>query len=232
MNDIKVVLCDDQQNIIEYFSELLENRPEITVVGIAKSGEEAIEIIEKTNPDVVLMDIQMETEYAGIEAIEEITHRFPCVKSIVISVHESDELIIDAYLAGAVDYVVKTANVESVCEKILAAYNNDSYMGSIITQKMRVELKNMREKQRSFLFVLNELTQLTPRELEILYELYNGLTQSKVAAMNHLELSTVKFHVNNILKKLQFRTIKELNRTIKEFGIFENKEFSMFVKKD
>ena len=68
---------------------------------------------------------------------------------------------------------------------------------------------------------------LTPKEVEILHLLYHGHKQSEVAKMQFLEVSTIKFHVNNILKKLKFGSIKELNGILKEFGIFENPDFSL-----
>ncbi len=228
MSEIKLVICDDQEEILDYLYNLIGTQTDLKVVATAKSGEEAVATVEKTHPHVVLMDIQMETETAGINAIERITNDFPDVKSIVITVHESDELIIDAYLAGAVDYVIKTADVDTICERIRKAYNDESYIGALIVQKMRFELKNMRDKKKSFLFVINEISKLTPKEVEILRLLYLGNKQTEVAKMKCLEVSTIKFHVNNILRKLQFNSIKELNATLKEFGIFENDEFTFF----
>lgn len=229
MKQIKIVVCDKQQNNIDIFRSIVQDCPEINVVGVAKNCEEAIEVIEKELPDIVFIDTQLEADGGGIKAVELISKDFPHIKSIVTGISENDELIIDAYIAGAVDYVAKTDSNEAIFEKINKAYNNKLYLGAEIAKKARAELKKMREEQRRFLFVLNEMSLLTPREHEILYELYSGNTQTKVADMKHLELSTVKFHVNNILKKLRFKTIKDLNETLKTLRIFENNEVS-FLK--
>ena len=79
----------------------------------------------------------------------------------------------------------------------------------------------MRNKERSLLFVINEISRLTPTELEILHMLYMGKRQKDVVRERCLEISTIKFHVNNILKKLNFKTIRALNVTLRELKIFE-----------
>lgn len=122
--------------------------------------------------------------------------------------------------------MIKTADAGTICDRIRKTYDDDSYIGAVIVQKMRNELNNMREKKKSFLFVINEISKLTPKEMEILHLLYLGYKQSEVAKMQYLEVSTIKFHVNNILKKLKFSSIKELNGVLKEFEIFENSDLT------
>ena len=135
MNKIRVVICDDQEHILEYLCSAINSQEDMEVVGSAKSGEEILEVIKSVDTDVALVDIQMESERAGIEAIEKISTDFPNVKSVVITVHESDDLILDAYMARAIDYIIKMSDTDVICDCVRRVYNNETYIGAIFVQK-------------------------------------------------------------------------------------------------
>ena len=101
MDQIKIAIVEDMIDIAEYFAMVLGKEPDFEVVGMAHSGAKGVELVQKTVPDIVLMDIQMEHQYAGIEAIEKIKADLPAVKRIVLTVNEEDEMIYRAFAAGA-----------------------------------------------------------------------------------------------------------------------------------
>ena len=103
---IKVLICDDIEKIREYIAMIISTDDEIEVVGMASNGEECVRAARQFNPDIILMDIQMETENAGIAATKKITSENPKIKIIVLTMY-GDELIMEAYNAGAIDYIIK-----------------------------------------------------------------------------------------------------------------------------
>lgn len=219
---IRVVVCDDQPDIVDYISNILNAQSDLEVVGTANSGQEAVDTVNRLCPDVdvVLMDIQMETEYDGIKAIEEISANHPEIKCVMLTVHKSNELIIKAYLSGAIDYIVKTSSEEDICKSIRNSFTNDNYIGNLINENLRSEFRQMQSAQRSLLFVINELSKLTPSELSVMRGICMGMKQKEIANEKHIELSTVKFHTHNILKKLNFRNTKELCATLRHMGVY------------
>lgn len=220
MEKIKVVICDDQPDILEYFCDIV-NSEDITVVGVAQNGADALKVIEKTQPHICLMDIQMESECDGINAIEQITMDFPDVKCIVLTIHNSDDLIVNAYLAGAVDYIIKTTDKENIQQNIRNVFHNSNFIGSLINEKLHNELYNMRATQKSLLFIINELSKLTPSELSIMKDICKGHKQRSIAKEKNIEISTIKFHVNNILKKLHFKSMRELTSFLESSDLLD-----------
>lgn len=222
MKKISVVVCDDVEDVRDYIVSIINREADMQVVGVANSEKTALGVVEETVPDVVLMDIQMETEKAGIFATEKITKMFPSVKTVIITVHADDENILDAYAAGAVDYIIKTVDGKAIAESIRKVYREEYFIGPLIAQKLHSEFLSLRKKQKSMLYIINELTSLSTKETEILKLLYYGNNKRKITEMEHIEMSTVKFHINNILRKLNYKNTNELIKDLKELKIFED----------
>lgn len=220
MNKIRVLVCDDQPDIVSFFCDILNSQSDITVVATANNGAQALELTEQVHPDVVLMDIQMETEFAGIQAIEKISEKHPDIKCVMLTVHESNDLIISAYLAGAVDYIIKTTNEDDICQSIRNSYSSNNYMGKLINDNLKSEFHKIRSTKDSLLFVINKISKLTPSELDILHGICLGQKQREIAEDKHVEISTIKFHVHNILKKLDFKNTKDMYKTLNALEIF------------
>ncbi|MFR3796466.1 MAG: response regulator transcription factor [Christensenellales bacterium] len=118
---IRLVIVDDMPDIRNYLAEELAAASEqFSVVGAAEDGTEAVKLVDSLLPDVVLMDIQMKTRTEGIYAIRIIHERHPDIKCIALTIHEDDELIFQAYLAGAADYIIKTRSIDTIKNSILA----------------------------------------------------------------------------------------------------------------
>ena len=111
---IKVMICDDLPKIFELFSEVVDCQEDMQVVCGATSTEEAVKLALIHKPDVILMDIEMDEKDSGIIATKRIMEQLPQTKVIMLTIHQSEDIIIDAYLAGAVYYIVKDANKEKM----------------------------------------------------------------------------------------------------------------------
>ena len=119
---IRVVIADDMQDIREYLHEIItESAKDIEVVAFASSGREAVEVALREKPDIVLMDIQMETRTAGIEAIGAIHSADPDIRCIVVTIHEDDKYLFQAYQSGASDYITKVTLRPGEDEQIVLA---------------------------------------------------------------------------------------------------------------
>ena len=217
---IKVLICDDIERIREYIGMIVSADDKIEVVGMAASGEECVSAARRYHPDIILMDIQMETENAGIVATKKITSEDPKIKIIVLTMY-GDELIMEAYHAGAVDYIIKPGTPGEIINRIKTVYANDNFIGPIIAHKVCTEYKKLKQRQESILFFINGFSNLTKTEREILKLLYLGYNKPQISKMRVSELSTTISHIKQIKKKLNFSSTKDLVSFLKKTRIFE-----------
>ena len=217
---IRVMVCEDIKAIREYVVSSIRKDSEIEVVGEASSGAEAVLMSESVKPDVILMDIQMEYETAGIDAIHAIYEKHPDIKIIVLTVHNDDELIMDAYYAGAMDYIIKTSAESDICGSIKRVYREENFIGPLIAKNLRTEVRKMRKSEESLLFFIHE-SRLTATEKELLKLFYLGYSKKKISEMRSIEVSTIKVHVKHILKKLNYSSTSELISFLKKIKIYE-----------
>lgn len=214
MNEkIKVLIAEDVAPIRKRYLKILNSHPSIEVVGDVESGTEACALAKKLKPDVVLMDIEMECKDAGIRATGEILAENPQIKIIILTVYEEDELIFSAFRLGACDYILKNSSEEDIINGVIGAYHNSSPIRPEIADKIRNEFQRVKTYESSFLFMLNLLSTLTPRELDTLYLLSNGYSKKDVCEMRCVEMSTVKSQVHNILKKFNKKKIADIITT-------------------
>ena len=215
---IKVMVCDDLINIRNHFSNIVNNRQDMSVVCTASTKDEAIELAAEHKPDIILMDIQMDTKTAGIEATKQIVKILPDTKVIILTIHHDDALIVESYLAGAVDYIMKESDPETLCQTIQRAYNNNNFIGPLIATTIK---NNIKKSQESILYMTTHFFKLTPSEKEILWLLYQKYPRKKIAEMRFLSEETVKIHIKHILRKLNFSNTAEMMVFLQEIGIME-----------
>lgn len=218
---INVLICDDSNELREYISTAISVDEELNIIGEASGGDKAVELAKELNPDVILMDIQMENETDGIYAAERILEFNPKIKIIMLTIHTNDELIMDAYYAGASDYIIKMSNVDEIISRIKTVYNTDKFIGPLIAQKLSSEFIKLKSKQDSLLFFINGFSNLTKTEREILKMLYMGYSRAEIAKSRMTELSTTVSHVKHIKRKLNFKSTKELISFLKKIKIYE-----------
>ena len=218
---IKIIIVDDILAIREYLSMVLSHEPDMEVLEIVDNGAAAVEKAISAKPDVVLMDLEMETPRAGVDAIRILSDKAPEINSVVLTHFEDGETVFAAFEAGAVDYVLKNASAAEILEAVRAAARDQSPIRSQVAKLIRSEFQAMRSERANLTATLNIVYKLTPTELSLLRLLAEGKTQSEIARIRHVELSTIRTHIGNILKKFNEPTAKDVVKKLRSLDIFE-----------
>lgn len=194
MSLLRVLLVDDHEVVRMGLRMVLEGVPDVTVVGEATSGEEAVASCERLQPQVVIMDILM-PGMSGVDACREITTRWPSTQVIMLTSYPADDLIADAIRAGAMGYVLKKVGTTELIRALEAARRGAASLDPAVTRRV---LTMVREGTQS----TNPFQDLTDRELMVLRELAQGRTNHEIAERLVLSEKTVRNHVSAILDKL------------------------------
>jgi NarL family two-component system response regulator LiaR len=193
---IKVLITDDQAIVRKGIRALLATEPDITVVGEAENGAEAINQTEKLQPDVILMDLVM-PEMDGIEAISGITARHPEARILVLTSFATDDKVFPAIKAGALGYLLKDSSPEELVQAIHQVYQGEPSLHPTIARKVLQELQTPPEPEQT-----PTSEPLTEREVEVLQLIVRGLGNQQIADRLAISEATVRTHVSNILSKL------------------------------
>jgi DNA-binding NarL/FixJ family response regulator len=197
---IRVLIADDQSLVRAGFRLVLENHPDIEVVGEASNGHEAVFGAGRLAPDVVLMDIRM-PELDGIAATRQITER-GTARVLVLTTYDLDEYVYDALQAGASGFLLKDTPPDAVADGIRAVAAGEALLAPTVTRRLIEEFARLGATRRAR---PAELDELTPRELEVLRLLARGMSNAEIAAELVLSDTTVKTHVTHVLGKLGLR---------------------------
>ncbi len=192
MDVIRLVLVDDHRVVRRGLCSYLEAFPDITVVGEASSGEQALEQIESWLPDVVIMDLLMPGGIDGIETTRRVRAITPHTQVVVLTAYVDDARVVGALRAGAIGYVRKDAEPEILLAAVRAAARGQSMLDPAIAGSVLQDLVGSTEVQDD----------LTEREMEVLRLLAGGRTNREIAEEMVVGAETVKTHVGNILAKL------------------------------
>lgn len=215
MKEIKVLICSARKNLTEHFCSVL-NSPDINVIGTAKNYTEADAVIRNTNPHIVLTDGLKNRNYDGVAMTETILKNYPCIKCVLLTDNLSNELAADAYCAGAKECFLLDTDQNYIRNSIRNILKNDNYLGSIIDDRLRNEINSIRKYKERLVFITAKLNKLTKTELSILNLICIGKKQKDIAKIRNTEIGTVKFHVHNILKKMNFKNTGEIMDAFKE----------------
>ncbi|MCS7461109.1 response regulator transcription factor [Paenibacillus doosanensis] len=216
MSVIRVVIVEDDQDWLRGLTGYLSKEGDIGIVGTASSGQEAVELLEQVEADVVLMDIMMSDSPDGIWAAAEIV-QCTGARVIMLTSMEEKELIFEAFKVGAVDYMVKS-NFTEIPQAIRNAYANRSSIHPSVAAQMREEFKRLKRLEHEVR--VKELKNLlTPTEIQVLDLIEKGHTQTQIADKFVVSIRTIKVHVGNILRKLGGKSSKEAAQKAKDMGI-------------
>jgi DNA-binding NarL/FixJ family response regulator len=194
---VRVLIADDHPLFREGMRGRLDRVGDITVVGEAASGDEAVELARELDPHVILMDIKM-PGLNGIEATREIRQASPGVGVLVLTMFEDDDSVFAAMRAGAKGYLLKDSGGEEVVYAIRAVASGEAVFGSGVAERILGFFSGSRPAtpQRAF-------PELTEREEEVLSLVAQGKSNQEIARQLFVSLKTVRNHVSNILVKLQ-----------------------------
>ncbi|MEA3349284.1 MAG: response regulator transcription factor [Chloroflexota bacterium] len=193
----KVLICDDQAIVCEGLQTILNASPNIEVVGTAYNGAEALELIPKTKPDIVLMDLKMPV-MNGIIATRKISETHPDIHVLVLTTYDDDEWIFDAIRSGAAGYLLKDTPPNDLIAAIKGTIAGKSFVDPSVAGKL---LSSYREGAPPKHLPTN--FQLTERELDILTLLAKGLSNTDIAQQLYLTEGTIRNYASEIFKKLK-----------------------------
>jgi DNA-binding NarL/FixJ family response regulator len=197
---IRILIADDQSLVRAGFRLVLENHPDLEVVGEASNGREAVHSAGRLDPDVVLMDIRM-PELDGIAATRAITARHPA-RVLVLTTYDLDEYVYDALQAGASGFLLKDTPPAQLADGIRAVAGGEALLAPTVTRRLIEEFARLGPSRRP---QPTELDELTPRELDVLRLLARGMSNGEIADALVLGDTTVKTHVAHVLGKLGLR---------------------------
>jgi DNA-binding NarL/FixJ family response regulator len=197
---VRVLIADDQSLVRAGFRLVLENQPEIDVVGEASNGRQAVHGTARLRPDVVLMDIRM-PELDGIAATREITAT-QAARVLVLTTYDLDEYVYDALQAGASGFLLKDTPPTQLVDGIRAVAGGEALLAPTVTRRLIEEFARIGPAHRARPAALDELT---PRETEVLRLVARGMSNAEIAASLVLSDTTIKTHVTHVLGKLGLR---------------------------
>lgn len=193
---MKVVICDDQAIVRDGLVMLLKLEKDIEVVGTATDGSDAVEIVGKKQPDLVLMDLKMPV-MNGVEATRQIKANYSNVKVLVLTTYDDDQWVFDAIRAGASGYLLKDTPRDELVAAIRGTITGKSYIDPSVASKL-LDMASSHQTQPT-----NIITEkLTDREIQILQLIAKGLSNTVIAERLFLSEGTVRNHVSSILAKL------------------------------
>lgn len=184
---IEVLIVDDHPVVRTGLALMIKYEPDMAVIAEASNGLEAVELFRQHQPDVTLMDLRM-PQMDGVGAIATIRSQFPEARIILLTTYDGDEEIYQGLRAGAKGYLLKDATCEQLLEAIRAVHEGRSHIPAAVGAKLVERMAN---------------PELSDREREVVQLMAKGMSNQEIALKLNITEGTVKFHVNNILSKLQ-----------------------------
>jgi two-component system response regulator NreC len=212
---IRVLIADDHIIVRSGLRLLLEAEPDIDVVGEASEGREALNLIEKQLPDVVLMDIAM-PGMDGLEATRQIKARWPQVQVLALTMHRSDEYFFEMLKAGASGYILKGAETSDLIQAVRVVGRGEVFLYPTMAQKLVRDYVNYMQWGEG------AGSALSPREKDILRLLSEGCSTKEIADKLVISPSTVHSHRSNLMTKLGLSNRRELIQYARQRGLIQD----------
>jgi DNA-binding NarL/FixJ family response regulator len=212
MGNIKVLLVDDQELILESLNIVMSMEEDLQIVGLAENGEEALKGCERLMPDIVLMDINMPV-MDGVTATALIKQRFPAIKIIMLTSYKEVDYVLEALSHGAEGYLLKALHPKDLAAGIRVVQAGGTLISQEMASKMIKSINHTTRKHNEF--------GLTVREIEVLQKLASGLRNQDIAEAMYLSEGTVKNYISAIYSKLNVKGRREAARIARESGMLD-----------
>ena len=209
---IRVLLADDQSILADGIRSVLSSCPEIEVVGIAADGFEALAMLEKQKPDVILMDIRM-PNMNGVIATQEVKRRHPDVKVLILTTFDDSDYILNAINNGASGYLLKDTSSSALIDAIKNAYAGDTILPAKIARRIADAAKMVSTDRE---IRLKRAFAFSDREVEIAVMIYEGFTNKQIASALKLTDGTSRNYISAIYVKLGVSSRSEAVAKMKE----------------
>jgi len=204
MDKVRILLADDHTILRDGIRALLEDEPDMTVVGEAEDGRTAVKLACQLIPDVVLMDIAMPL-LNGLEATRQIKHDCPQVKVLILTMHENEEYIRQVLASGAMGYILKDAAARELLDAIHAVQKGEAVLSPAITRLVIENYLRWGDLQKE-----NDSCGLSPREREVLQLIAEGYSNKQIAEILCISIKTVQAHRMNLMSKLDLHDRADL----------------------
>ena len=218
MRTKSILIVDDHPLFRKGLKAVIEPHTQFEVVGEAQNGSEALELAQKLNPDLVVVDISL-PDQSGIELTRDIRNLLPEMRIMIVSMHSKIDYIAEAFQAGATGYVVKESASESLLQGLEFVSRGDYYLDSSLSQQVAEKLIGPREKENQISH--SAYGGLTPREQEVMRLLAEGLSSKRVAEKLFISPKTVENHRASIMNKLDLHGTVELVRYAAKLGLID-----------
>ncbi|GAA3629277.1 response regulator [Flavivirga jejuensis] len=215
---IHIVLADDHVLVRDGIKALLEDEQGIAVIDEASNGKEALEVLERTKPDLLIVDIRM-PELNGIEVVTEVSKKHKKVRTLVLSMHDSEEYVIKAIQAGADGYLLKGASKEEFLKAINKVASGGKYFTGDVSAIIMNNFVNGNAASSTQKEPVEDPFHLTKREKQILGLVLQLKNNKDIAEELQISKRTAEVHRFNLMKKLEVKNIMELNNKAKEYQL-------------
>ncbi len=216
MDKIRILLADDHAILREGVRALLEDYPDLLVVGEADDGRKAVELTSQLEPDVVLMDIGMPV-LNGLEATRQIKRDYPAVRVLVLTMHDNEDYVSQLLAAGAAGYVLKYVASSELVQAIRAVAVGQNYISPAVTRVLVESMLARRANPRA----TDPFQTLTDRERQVFQLAAEGYTNRQIAEKLGVSVKTVKAHRANMMTKLGIHDRGELVKLAIQRGIIQ-----------
>jgi two-component system response regulator NreC len=204
MKKVRILLADDHTILRAGIRALLENEPDMVVVGEAEDGRSAVKLVCQLKPDVVLMDIAMPL-LNGLEATRQIRNDCPQAKVLILTMHDNEEYIRQALVNGAMGYILKDAAAHELLDAIRAIQKGEAVLSPAITRLVIENYLRWGDLQKD-----NLSNGLSPREREVLQLIAEGYSNREISEILCISIKTVQTHRMNLMSKLDLHDRADL----------------------
>lgn len=219
MSKLKILIAEDMDIIREDLEETINNQTDMVVVGSVATGIEAQRAAERIDIDIAILDVEMESNNAGIKAANFFHNHYPNIIILYLSAHENTNIILTAMATGALDYIVKGCSDEILLEHIRKASKGEANLESKVQMVMIEEYQRLRKSEKSLTFFIENLSSLTPTEKELVGYLLMGYKVKEIAKKRNVEVVTVKTQITMLLKKFNCRRTSKIIEMVEDLNL-------------
>ena len=199
----RILICDDHTLFVEGIKAMLRNESSLEIVGEARDGRQAVDLVKELKPDLLLMDVSM-PDMNGFDATQRVHELDPNIKVLILTMHDEEELVARCLEAGAAGYIIKDAPASQLLYAIEMVTKGERYLSPVVLKQVVAGyVKNSNVPQTSY-------DRLSPREREVLKLLAEGLSVKEIATRLNLSVKTVDVHKTNLMKKIDVHDRTEL----------------------